>query len=65
MMTMLGDPPGHVRAFDSNGHVMIITTHPTGTVYEDAGVFARDFIDGVNPVSHRGASMGRCRSVFF
>ena len=52
-LNLLGDPPGHVRAFDALGKVMVITTHVTGTAYEDAGVFARDFVDGVPPPPHQ------------
>lgn len=58
IITLLGDPPGHVRAFDASGAVMIITTHETSTPYEDAGVFARDFIDGVHHNCHRDVYIG-------
>lgn len=49
VIDLLGEPPEHVRAFDSNGNIMIITTHETGTPYMDAGAFARDVVDGVLP----------------
>ena len=45
-ITLLGEPPEHVRALSATGDILITTSHQLGTPYVDAGASALDFIDG-------------------